>query len=48
MTIKCCLCEKVICKYRMDVTACGGVYHSKDKIICEDCAKYVAKELIEK
>ena len=46
--IICCLCDKLITKYAMDLIACGGIYYKKDKIICEDCAKWIAKQLIER
>ena len=47
----CCICEEMICKYRMDLRPCGGMqfhYNEKEKFICERCAKEIAKELIER
>ena len=53
MTIKCSCCGEVICKYNKDFKACGGIsiqIGEKLDIIkdfCNDCAKEIAKELLE-
>jgi hypothetical protein len=50
--IKCDLCEGSVCKYDMDFITCGGVYLTINdkafKRICEDCAKQIARELIDR
>jgi len=41
----CELCKEIICKYELDLNACGGI-RIKDKLICEDCAKEIARIII--
>jgi len=43
---KCIICDEIICKYKMDLAAAGAIF-IKDEIICEDCAKEIAKQLID-
>lgn len=42
----CELCGKFICKFKLDVDLCGGMFID-DKLICDDCAKKIVKRLIE-
>lgn len=43
--IYCDLCENFIIKYELDLPRCGVTY-IEDKIICCECSKEIAKQLI--
>jgi hypothetical protein len=56
--VKCCICDYIICKYKMDINNADCVLITvpdlitgigcSDKIICDSCAKKIAMELIER
>lgn len=49
----CSLCGEMICKYKMDFRACGGIYVQVgekliNKELCHDCAKEIAEAVLDK
>jgi hypothetical protein len=47
--ITCCICEEDIAKYEMDVGDTVFVeVQDETKYICDDCARDIAKQLIER
>jgi hypothetical protein len=49
--IQCFICKGIICKYELGFRACSGITidigEGKLADVCRDCAKKIAKELLE-
>lgn len=53
MSIYCSVCDGKISKYKLDIKACGGIPILVDRVekyryVCEDCAKIIARSLIDR
>jgi len=42
----CCICDDLITKYQLDLKCCEIKVNGKYKLICDDCAKEIAIQIV--